>query len=248
MTSQARGNGFDPVARLSTLEDGTQYLGARDRLLWFLQSEDEYSVTSQVERLSSALVIVKVAVAIGNGKKVEALGSATANGDYRAVEAAETHALARALALLGYGTESALELDTRSVADAPAAPQQKGNRNAPDSEDNGQHCEATDLPPWARLPTLGKSRDVDGKAADGTGREPARGAETSGATNGREMPLAIQCASCQRPIKEGKTRDGTVLRAEEVADRARKQFGRPLCARCLVRQMAQSKSKEAKTA
>ncbi|MDA8186966.1 MAG: hypothetical protein M0T85_02335 [Dehalococcoidales bacterium] len=248
MTPAARGNGFDPASRLSTLEDGTQYLGARDRLLWFLQEQEEFSMTSQVEGMSSALVVVKVTVAIQGGKKVEALGSAATNGDYRAVETAETHALARALALLGYGTESALELDSGSAADAPARDRQKGNGKAPGSSGNGQHRETVDLPSWARLPAPGKGPDGNGKAPNEAGRGVAADGEGRGERDGHGMPPALICSDCQGHIKEGKTRDGTTLTADEVAERSRKQFSRPLCARCLVKQMAQSKPKEAKTA
>ena len=245
--SAARGNGFDPVARLSTLEDGSQYLGARDRLLWFLQEQEEFTMASQVERMSSALVVVKVTVAIQGGKKVEALGSAATSGDCRAVETAETHALARALALLGYGTESALELDTGSVADAPARDRQKVNGKAPDSGDDGQHHETVDLPSWARLPAPGKGADGNGKAPSEGSRGVAADGEKRGAGDGHEM-RALICSDCRGPIKEGKTRGGTTLTADDVAERSRKQLGRPLCARCLVKQMAQNKPKEAKTA
>ena len=248
MTSTARGNGFDPASRLSTLEDGSQYLGARDRLLWFLQEQEQFSITSQVDRMSSALVVVKVTLAIQGGKKVEALGSAATNGDYRAVETAETHALARALALLGYGTESALELDTGSAADAPTRVRQKRNGKALGDDGNGQHRETVDLPSWAKLAASGKNSDGNGEAPNETKGGVATDGEGRGSGGGHEMPPALICSDCQGPIKEGKTRDGTTLSPDEVAERSRKQLGRPLCARCLVKNMAQSKPKEAKTA
>jgi len=246
MSPQTRGNGFDPASRLSTLVDGTQYLGARDRLLWFLQEQEEFSITSQVERMSSALVVVKVTVAIQDGKKVEALGSAATNGDYRALETAETHALARALALLGYGTESALELDADSVADAPARARQKRNGKARSDDGNRQHREEVDLPSWAKLPPPGKNSDGNGKAPSEGGRGVAADERKWGAGDGHEMRVLV-CSDCQEPIKEGKTRDGTTLSPDEVAERSRRLLGKSLCVRCLVKNMAQSKPKEAKT-
>ncbi len=242
MTSKTQGNGFDPVARLSTLEDGSQYLGARDRLLWFLQEEDEYSVTSQVERLSGAVVVVKVTVAIGSGKKVEALGSAQTNGDYRAVESAETHALARALALLGYGTESALEMDTKTVADSPSKRDEKGNGIA---EGNGQNGSVQALTPLTVLASSGKANNIE-EASRGNSGVPAREELSKDRTRRREAQPAILCSDCQGTIKEGKLRDSTVLAAKEVAERSRKRFNRPLCARCLTKQMVQERPKEAK--
>ena len=238
----ARSNTFDPVARLSTLEDGSQYLGARERLLWFLGEQDEYSVASQVERLSSTMVIVKVTVAVGNGKKVEALGSAAANGDYRAIETAETHALGRALALLGYGTEAALDLDTKTIVDSPARPQQQ---RPPQVESNGHGSSPGDLPSVATATAGRNGGGVNGKAPSGTYAEPEDKGERPGETTRHDAQPALTCADCQGPIKEGKTRDGTILTPEDVAARAQKRFGRRLCARCLVKEMAQDKPKEA---
>ncbi len=243
MTSKARENGFDPVSRLSTLEDGSQYLGARDRLLWFLQEEDEYSVTSQVERLSSVLAIVKVTLTIGSGKKVEALGSAQTSGDYRAVESAETHALARALALLGYGTESALEMDTKAVSDSPSMPPGKGNSTCDGKGPNGP---VQALTPLAVLAPPGKfDNGIQDASRENTGA-PAREERGRERTNRREAPPTIHCSDCQGVIRQGKLRDGTVLTAKEVAERSRQRFNRPLCARCLTKQMVQERPKEAK--
>ena len=243
MTSKGRENGFDPVARLSTLEDGSQYLGARDRLLWFLHEEDEYSVTSQVERVSSQLAIVKVTVTLGSGKKVEALGSAQTNGDYRAVESAETHALARALALLGYGTESALEMDTKAVSDSPSRPQKKGNGTVDEDGPNGSMQALTPLAILA--PPDKASSGIKDASGENTGL-PAREDRARERANGREAQQTIHCSDCQGVIKQGKLRDGTVLTAREVAERSRKRFNRPLCARCLIKQMVQERPKEAK--
>lgn len=243
MISKPCENGFDPVSRLSTLEDGSQYLGARDRLLWFLQEEDEYSVTSQVERLSGALAIVKVTVTIGSGKRVEALGSAQTNGDYRAVESAETHALARALALLGYGTESALELDTKTASDSPSMPPKKGGGTADESGSKGP---AQVLTPLAILTPASK---INNDVREGPGENaggPAREDRARERTNRRDVTPTIHCSDCQGVIKQGKLRDGTVLSAKEVAERSRKRFSRPLCARCLTKQMVQERPKEAK--
>lgn len=236
MTERARTSGFDPSARLSTLDDGSQYLGARDRLLWFLGEHDEYSVASHLEQLTNSLVIVKVTVATGSGKKVEALGSATTGGDYRAVETAETHALARALALLGYGTESALGLDARTMADSPAMRPAGGDGKTPG---NGQEGDVENLPAWARLPAPAKSEDKAQKASGEAPGEQDSGAEAQGARGANKVSQLAACSDCQGRIREGKTRDGTLLTAVEVAQRAQKLFGRPLCASCITRQMLQ---------
>jgi len=151
-----------------------------------------------------------------------------------------TATLVRALALLGYGTESALEMDTKTVVDSPSKPAEKGNGMC---KGNGQSSSVQALIP---LPIVAAS----GKANDDVSREspsvPAREEPAKDGTRRREAQPAITCSDCQGAIGEGKLRDGTVLTAKEVAERSRKRFNRPLCARCLTKQMVQERPKEAK--
>lgn len=122
---------FDPAQHLRTLEDGSEYLDARWRLVWFLESHSEYTITSNLVHLSVRLAVVKVTITLPGGRTAEGLGMAAAHDVYRHVETAQTHALARALAMLGFGTESALDFETAAPADAGVKSSGSNGRKGP---------------------------------------------------------------------------------------------------------------------
>ena len=122
---------FDPAQHLRTLEDGSEYLDARWRLVWFLESHSEYTITSNLVHLSAKLAVVKVTITLPGGRTAEGLGMAAAHDVYRHVETAQTHALARALAMLGFGTESALDFETDAPADAGVKRNGSNGRKGP---------------------------------------------------------------------------------------------------------------------
>ena len=250
---------FDPAQHLRTLEDGSEYLDARWRLVWFLENHSEYSITSNLVHLSPKLVIVKVAITLPGGRSAEGLGMASAHDVYRYVETAQTHALARALAMLGFGTESALDFETDAPADAgvqrngnsgtrqpasraqasdgaaePSQAAEPGRQTAQPQQELSQAPRPTGgLPSWASL------GEADAEDASGELREPApNGNHQAGRTSSQEPVL--QCEGCQGPVKEGRTRQGVVLSPQEVARRAREQTGKVLCPRCLTQNMAKA--------
>ncbi|MDO8689214.1 MAG: hypothetical protein Q7R39_04275 [Dehalococcoidia bacterium] len=248
---------FDPVQHLRTLEDGSEYLDARWRLVWFLENHSEYSITSNLVHLSPKLVIVKVTITLPGGRSAEGLGMASAHDVYRYVETAQTHALARALAMLGFGTESALDFDTDAPADAGV--QRNGNNGKKEpvsqalptdgSKETSQQIPparqtqepqegppqppppADSLPSWA---SLGDTKAEDASA--GIAKPAPNGNHEASQTSGREAGL--QCQECHGPVKEGRTRQGKVLSPQEVAERARQETGKVLCPRCLTQHIA----------
>ena len=251
---------FDPAQHLRTLEDGSEYLDARWRLVWFLENHSEYCITSNLVHLSPKLVIVKVTITLPGGRSAEGLGMASAHDVYRYVETAQTHALARALAMLGFGTESALDFDTDAPADAGVQRNgSHGQKETPSKtespngskESSGQPQQippvrqtqepqdgppqppppADSLPSWASL--------GDTKAEDrptGVPEPTPNGNHEASQTSGREPGL--RCQECQGPVKEGRTRQGKVLSPQEVAERARQETGKVLCPRCLTQHIA----------
>lgn len=257
---------FDPAQHLRTLEDGSEYLDARWRLVWFLESHSEYTITSNLVHLSARLAVVKVTITLPGGRTAEGLGMASAHDVYRHVETAQTHALARALAMLGFGTESALDFETDAPADAgvqrngsngnkePASEAQatNGPKGAseqiqavqPKQEPQQPQQETTHLPqPPEGLPSWASLEGVMTEDAPSGTPEPApNGNHQASQTSGGES--SPQCQECLGRVKEGRTRRGKVLSPQEVAELAREQTGKVLCPRCLTQHIAKAHAAE----
>jgi hypothetical protein len=114
---------FDPASHMRPIKvkgGGTiMYLGAWPRLLWLRDEHPEAQVVSEIVAASDNMARFKCTITLANGAIAVAHGqeNAAAFGDY--FEKAETTAFARACAVLGYGTESANDLDDRTPATAP---------------------------------------------------------------------------------------------------------------------------------
>lgn len=105
---------------------GNQYLPVAPRIAWFRDVNPSGEIHSQLVEhdLAGGYAMFRVRVVDRNGAIAEGHGSETMSGfkDYR--EKAETVAIGRALAHLGYGTLHALEIarmdgDNTKLADAP---------------------------------------------------------------------------------------------------------------------------------
>jgi hypothetical protein len=102
-----------------------QYLEVRWRIYWFREQCPHGTIETQemLIDVDRGYARMRAIVADGNGGKAEGTGTETAAsfGDY--VEKAETRAIGRALAALGYGTQFAGEelSEGEHVADAPVA-------------------------------------------------------------------------------------------------------------------------------
>lgn len=116
---------FDPRQHFQNLK-GQSYLQVRDRVTWFRDEHaDGYILTELVEHDAAAgMAMFKARAGWFTAEDREAFatgyGSET-KGDFADyVEKAETKAIGRALACLGYGTAQAMDLDEGgSVADSP---------------------------------------------------------------------------------------------------------------------------------
>lgn len=110
---------FDPRPHLMKYK-GRDYLEAKWRLVWLrAEHPDARIVTELIERGDKA-ALFRACVTLPSGGSATGWGSETQDdfGDF--LEKAETKALGRALAALGYGTQFAVELDEGdSVADSP---------------------------------------------------------------------------------------------------------------------------------
>jgi len=129
---------FDPKKYLTEIK-GKQYLEAKYRLVWFREECPNDSIHTEIVSITdNGLVIMKASIArdgmvLATAHAVAPLAGA---GAYvgRGLEKAETSAIARALAMLGYGTQFAQELDDDDIADAPVERKPAPQKNAPKQE------------------------------------------------------------------------------------------------------------------
>jgi hypothetical protein len=125
---------FDPNQHMMNLK-GKQYLPVAARLVWFRQEHPDWDVRTEIVRLEEDWAVVKATIgpaASGEsyyGTEVRATGHKM---EHRAhfpdfMEKAETGAIGRALAVLGYGTQFAPEFDEgqQRIVDTPQEPRRK---------------------------------------------------------------------------------------------------------------------------
>jgi len=148
-TVKANGNGsarpkadqrFDPTQYLSKF-DGRDYLEVKWRVMWVRHEHPEARMTTEIVQHNeeSGFALFRADVEIPNGGKATGWGSETVRDFHDYIEAAETKALGRALAALGYGTQFCSDFDfsanarpgTAQIVDAPvnlAAPRNISSR------------------------------------------------------------------------------------------------------------------------
>ena len=103
---------------------GNAYLPARQRVRWMREEHKaDWSIITDIVELDfvAGYAIVRATVSDKDGRIIAtALKTGTRKGFPDFVEKAETGAIGRAVALCGYGTEDALDLDEEgAVADSP---------------------------------------------------------------------------------------------------------------------------------
>jgi hypothetical protein len=113
---------FEPGRHLS-LVNGNEYLEVKWRLVWLRSEHPDASIETELVTHSNAEAIFRAQVAIPGGGSATGWGSEDAQsfGDY--IEKAETKAIGRALAALGFGTQFCADFDFGAAAgrvvDAP---------------------------------------------------------------------------------------------------------------------------------
>lgn len=122
------GQPFDPTQYLSKF-DGRDYLEVKWRVMWIRHEHPEARMTTEIVQHNeeSGFALFRADVEIPGGGKATGWGSETVRDFHDYIEAAETKALGRALAALGYGTQFCRDFDfaenarpgTAQVVDAP---------------------------------------------------------------------------------------------------------------------------------
>ena len=145
------GQPFDPTQYLSKF-DGKDYLEVKWRVMWLRHEHPEARMTTEIVQHNeeSGFALFRAEVEVPGGGKATGWGSETVRDFHDYIEAAETKALGRALAALGYGTQFCHDFDfsanarpgTAQIVDAPvnlADPRTVGGvrMNVVPRQDNG---------------------------------------------------------------------------------------------------------------
>ncbi|MGI8587128.1 MAG: hypothetical protein ACR2M0_05495 [Chloroflexia bacterium] len=142
-TDEPMTESFDP-SRYLTKIDGRDYLEVKWRLLWLRTEYPTARISTEMVRYEEGFALFRAEATLPNGASATGWGSETAGDFADYIEAAETKAIGRALASLGFGTQFCRDFDFAASAHAgqpqvvdapvayPAAAEWKGdgpNRN-----------------------------------------------------------------------------------------------------------------------
>ena len=115
---------FNPNEHLMNLK-GKDYLQVMWRLVWFREEKPLWSIDTKLEQLTESHAVFSAKIFDEHGIQKSAGYGSESIKDFRDfIEKAETKAVGRALAMLGYGTQFAPEMDECEdgrdrVVDAP---------------------------------------------------------------------------------------------------------------------------------
>lgn len=111
---------FNPNEHLMDLK-GKKYLQVLWRLVWFREDHPNWCIDTHLEQLSENHAVFTAKILDENGmQKASGYGSESMKDFKDFIEKAETKAIGRALAMLGYGTQFAPELDEgERIVDSP---------------------------------------------------------------------------------------------------------------------------------
>lgn len=111
---------FNPNEHLIDLK-GKQYLQVMWRLVWFREEKPLWSIDTKLEQLTDNHAVFSAKISDESGvQKASGYGSESVKDFRDFIEKAETKAIGRALAMLGYGTQFAPELDEEArIVDSP---------------------------------------------------------------------------------------------------------------------------------
>src|SRR5690349_14309220 len=104
-TAPVATNAFEPAKYFVNLNGGGEYLEVKWRLPWLRTEHPGAVIETELVRLEERDAVFKARVSIPDGGSATGWGSESA-GDFRDfLEKAETKAIGRALAALGFGTQ-----------------------------------------------------------------------------------------------------------------------------------------------
>src|SRR3989337_1099394 len=101
---------FDASKYLTDL-NGRDYLEVKWRLLWLRTERPDAVISTEMVRHEAGLALFRALVRLPEGGEASGWGSETSSDFTDYIEKAETKALGRALAALGYGTQFCEDFD-----------------------------------------------------------------------------------------------------------------------------------------
>ena len=129
---------FNPNEHLRKLNKDSEYLDVKWRLVWFREKHPHGVISTEMLHMDmeKGLAVFKASIDDGEGGHAEGHGSETLRDFRDFIEKAETKAIGRALAALGYGTQFAPELEEgQRIVDSPV--ERKQTSQAPRPAPNG---------------------------------------------------------------------------------------------------------------
>lgn len=131
---------FDPAKYLTDVR-GKQYLEVKWRLVWLRELHPDADVETELLRFDSEHCVVRARIEIPGGGAASGLGSETMSDWKDYAEKAETKAIGRALAALGFGTQFCTDHDFGAtegkVVDSPVERSQQRSGPPPQQRQNG---------------------------------------------------------------------------------------------------------------
>lgn len=100
---------FDPRAHVRRLDSGADYLDVKWRIAWLRSEHPDAQIETELLAVDEERALCKATVRLPSGGAATAHATASRVGGAGQVELAETRALGRALAALGFGAEYAEE-------------------------------------------------------------------------------------------------------------------------------------------
>lgn len=113
---------FNPAEHMMKLK-GKDYLQVAWRLVWFREEHPDWGIDTQLVSIEEKSAVFVCRITDWTGRQVSCGHGSESRSDFEDfLEKAETKAVGRALAMLGYGTQFAPELDEgERVVDSPIA-------------------------------------------------------------------------------------------------------------------------------
>jgi hypothetical protein len=152
---------------------GKMYLPARRRVQWFREAHPDWTIDTQTEefargkrigpgRVEEGFAVVRANIFDPDGRLISTgLKSEYSENFADFLEKAETGAIARALAIAGYGTENALDLDegvdAERIADAPVSKPVRVKPSAVPGVGRGGKTEASSVAQIRRVAELSRT-------------------------------------------------------------------------------------------
>lgn len=154
---------FDASRYLRKL-DGKDYLEVKWRLLWLRTERPEAVVSTELVKHEAGLALFRARVSLPDGGEASGWGSETSSDFSDYIEAAETKALGRALAALGFGTQFCEDFDyAAEAASQHPAPVVDAPVGAPARSPRAREVRATS-PQIKAIYSIGRGRRGLGEA------------------------------------------------------------------------------------